>query len=34
MKSLNESIKEGDVKKRQLEESLDALQEEVGIFFF
>merc|ERR1740128_18622 len=29
MKSLNESIKEGDVKKRQLEESLDALQEEV-----
>ena len=34
MKSLNESIKEGDAKKRQLEESLDALQEEVGIFFF
>jgi len=29
MKSLNETIKEGETKKRQLEESLDALQEEV-----
>ena len=29
MKSLNETIKEGDAKKRQLEEGLDALQEEV-----
>jgi hypothetical protein len=36
MKSLNETIREGETKKRQLEESLDALQEEVrryGIFF-
>jgi hypothetical protein len=29
MKSLNETIREGETKKRQLEESLDALQEEV-----
>jgi hypothetical protein len=36
MKSLNETIREGETKKRQLEESLDALQEEVrryGVFF-
>ena len=30
MKSLNETIREGETKKRQLEESLDALQEEVS----
>lgn len=29
MKNLNESMKEGEAKKRQLEEALDALQEEV-----
>lgn len=29
MKNLNESMKEGETKKRQLEEALDALQEEV-----
>lgn len=29
MKTLNESIREGDSKKRQLEESLDALQEKI-----
>jgi len=29
MKTLNESIREGDTKKRQLEESLDALQEQI-----
>jgi hypothetical protein len=29
MKSLNETIREGETKKRQLEEALDALQEEV-----
>merc|ERR1719297_375024 len=29
MKSLNETIKEGEAKKRQLEETLDAVQEEV-----
>jgi hypothetical protein len=37
MKSLNETIREGETKKRQLEESLDALQEEVrrcGIFLY
>ena len=29
MKTLNETIRDADTKKRQLEESLDALQEEV-----
>ena len=33
MKSLNETIREGETKKRQLEESLDALQEEVSNIF-
>lgn len=32
MKSLNETIREGEVKKRSLEESLDTLQEEVTQF--
>ena len=31
MKNLNESMKEGETKKRQLEEALDALQEEVTL---
>ena len=30
MKSLNENIREGETKKRTLEEALDALQEEVN----
>ena len=33
MKSLNETIKEGEAKKRQLEETLDAVQEEVQSTF-
>ena len=30
MKSLNETIREGETKKKQLEESLDPLQEEAS----
>ena len=33
MKSLNETIKEGETKKRTLEETLDSLQEEVTHLF-
>ena len=34
MKSLNESIREGETKKRTLEEALDSLQEEVTFYFY